>query len=144
MSAFKQHKEIIYSCLAVALLYTMFDLLGIGCPIKFLTGISCAGCGMTRAWTAVLRLEFAEAFRYHPLWWTIPLAAGIFISRKRLRKKTLNISLFIFITAFIIVYLYRMLDAGQDIVIFDPQSGFVWRTVRLVIEILRRGVYVLQ
>ena len=27
---------------------------GIGCPIKFWTGVSCPGCGMTRAWLAAL------------------------------------------------------------------------------------------
>ncbi|MDE7047571.1 MAG: DUF2752 domain-containing protein, partial [Lachnospiraceae bacterium] len=35
---------------AVLMVYGLFTVLGIGCPIKFITGISCMGCGMTRAW----------------------------------------------------------------------------------------------
>ena len=37
----------------IALFYIMLEmLLGIGCPFKFLTGISDAGCGMSRAFAA--------------------------------------------------------------------------------------------
>ena len=43
-------------------------LLDIGCPIRRLTGFPCPGCGMTRAFLAAFRLDFAEAFRLHPLW----------------------------------------------------------------------------
>ena len=35
---------------------------GIGCPVKFFTGISCPGCGMTRAWEAAFSLDFHQAF----------------------------------------------------------------------------------
>lgn len=52
---------------AVVVLYVVLENLGITCPIKFFTGISCAGCGMSRAWLSVLRLDMAGAFRYHPL-----------------------------------------------------------------------------
>ncbi len=48
-------------------------LLGIGCPIKFATGVSCPGCGMTRAWLEALQLHFDRAFAYHPLFWLVPL-----------------------------------------------------------------------
>lgn len=139
-----KYKEIICSVLAVAVLYAAFALLGIGCPIRFITGISCAGCGMTRAWEAVFRFDFADAFRFHPLWWTIPPAVCVFLSKRHIRKKTLNISLFIFITAFIIVYLYRMFTGGQDIVVFEPQNGLIWRILHAVSDMIRRGLYVLQ
>lgn len=33
-----------------------------GCPFRFFFGISCPGCGMTRALLAALRLDFAAAF----------------------------------------------------------------------------------
>lgn len=144
MSKLGKYKEITCALLAVTALYAAFAVLGIGCPIKFITGISCAGCGMTRAWAAVLKLHFADAFRFHPLWWTIPPALCIFLKRRHFRKKTLNISLFIFIAAFIIVYLYRMLAGGQDIVVFEPQKGLVWRGICSAADIIRRVIYVLQ
>ena len=143
-SRHRKYKEIVYSLTAVLLLYAAFALLGIGCPIKFLTGISCAGCGMTRAWAAVLRLDMAAAFSFHPLWWAIPPAVCIYLDKRHIRKKTLNISLFIFGTAFIIVYLYRMAAGGQDIVVFEPQNGLIWRSIRIAAEAIRRGLHVLQ
>ena len=35
---------------AIALLYLAIESLGVTCPILYLTGIACAGCGMSRAW----------------------------------------------------------------------------------------------
>ena len=46
--------------------------------------------------------------------------------------------------AFIIVYLYRMFTGGQDIVVFEPQNGLIWRIMRAVAEMIRRVIYVLQ
>ena len=44
---------------AALLLYTFV----IGrCPILWLTGVPCPGCGMTRALTHAVRLDFAGAF----------------------------------------------------------------------------------
>lgn len=44
------------------------------CPVYWLTGIPCPGCGMTRAFEALLHLDIAGAFYYHPLFWTVPPA----------------------------------------------------------------------
>ena len=49
-------------------------LLDIGCIFRLMTGIPCPGCGMTRAWLAALRLDYAAAFAYHPLFWVVPIA----------------------------------------------------------------------
>ena len=61
-------------CIALILaLYTVLAIAGIGCPIKFMTGISCPGCGMTRAWLSVLHIDFGSAFAFHPLFWILPV-----------------------------------------------------------------------
>ena len=36
------------------------------CIIKNLFGIDCAGCGATRMFGALLKLDFYQAFRYNP------------------------------------------------------------------------------
>ena len=38
------------------------------CPFKFITGIPCPACGMTRACLAVTHGDFRSSFHYHPLW----------------------------------------------------------------------------
>ena len=50
-----------------ALLYNVTGH-GIPCLLYRLTGLQCAGCGLTRALAAVSRLAFREAFTYHALW----------------------------------------------------------------------------
>lgn len=38
------------------------------CLIRFYTGLSCPGCGATRALHALLHLRLEEAWRLNPLW----------------------------------------------------------------------------
>jgi len=42
------------------------------CPFKSVLGVPCLACGMTRAFFSLLRLDFRQAFRYHPLFFTVP------------------------------------------------------------------------
>ncbi len=47
------------------------------CPIKNLFGISCPGCGLTRAFICILKLDVVSAINYNIL--SIPLFLGICI-----------------------------------------------------------------
>lgn len=54
---------------------------GIPCLIRLCTGVLCGSCGLTRAFGAVLRLDFTAAFAYNPLWpvysvWAIWIAVA--------------------------------------------------------------------
>ncbi len=46
-----------------------------GCPFYRVFGVPCPGCGLTRAWLAVLRFDFAAAFGYNFMFWSVPLLA---------------------------------------------------------------------
>ncbi|NCS93156.1 MAG: DUF2752 domain-containing protein [Leptospira sp.] len=37
------------------------------CLVKYLTGLECLGCGMTRAFWYILHGEFSEAWKMNPL-----------------------------------------------------------------------------
>ena len=52
-----------------------YNLAGFGLPCvwEITTGFQCAGCGMTRATAALLRLDFKTAFSYNAVW---PLYIG--------------------------------------------------------------------
>ena len=52
--------------------FTVMEKTGTGCVFLYFLGIPCPGCGMTRALRAVLRLDFAGAFAYNPLIFTMP------------------------------------------------------------------------
>lgn len=77
---------------------------GWGCPFRNLTGFPCPGCGMTRAWFAFLRLDILAAFRYHPMFWSVPvLLAYCFFDGQLCSKKWVNAGLLVLITLGVLV-----------------------------------------
>ena len=102
----------------------------ITCPIKFITGISCAGCGMSRAWLAFLQLDMAKAFAYHPLFWLVPITVIVLLCKSKINIKIYKIFMFTMAGAFVIVYLYRMFIGTGDIVVFEPQNNILFRIIR--------------
>ena len=63
---------IIYSAvlLLVGVAYAVFYTrtgIGIPCPLRFLTGLKCPGCGVTRMCISLLRGNFSAAWQYNPV-----------------------------------------------------------------------------
>ncbi len=96
-----------------AVLIVSFAVVFLGyytCPIRYLFGIPCPGCGMTRAYLSLLKLDFAKAFEYQSLF-PIPILAVIyFLFRKKLAfsKTTENILLYTVIGVFLLRWIIRM------------------------------------
>ena len=111
----------------VVLLYVVMEALGITCPILFVMGISCAGCGMSRAWLALLRLDVVAAFHYHPLFWLPPVCLFLFFLRRHFSDKVKKLLIAAVVVLMLAVYLARMLDPDDAIVVFEPQKGIVFR-----------------
>lgn len=128
----KEYQHMAGALFAVFFLYAIMHLAGITCPIKYVTGVSCAGCGMTRAYLALLRLDFAGAFYYHPLFWLLPVAGIIFWLRNRIPRQCYRFLFVLIILVYIIVYLYRMFCAGDTVVVFRPQEGLIFRMIGLI------------
>lgn len=112
----------------IVLFYVALESVGVTCPIKFLTGISCAGCGMSRAWLALLSGNAGAALAYHPLVLVPILAALLFLLRDRLPKKLVDAGLWGCGLLFVVVYVIRLALPG-DVVVFAPQEGAVWRLI---------------
>lgn len=123
-------KELICAVTAVVVLYTAMESIGITCPIKFITGISCAGCGMSRAWMAFLQLDIAKAFAYHPLFLLVPIAVIVLLCKSKINIKIYKIFMFTIVAAFVIVYMYRMIWGEGDIVVFKPRDSIIWRIIK--------------
>lgn len=80
---FLKHICIFGSLFLVLLLYRV---LGITCIYRFLFGIPCPTCGVTRSVLSLLKLDFTASFRYNPM--TVPLLVfGFLMIHRRLFPK---------------------------------------------------------
>ncbi len=95
--------------LAMAVYVVVLYLSPISCPVLALTGVRCLGCGMTRAWLRALELDFAGAFGYHMMFWSVPiLYIAFWTDGKLFRSKRLNVSFFLIIlVGFVINWSYH-------------------------------------
>ncbi|MBE6913072.1 MAG: DUF2752 domain-containing protein [Ruminococcaceae bacterium] len=98
------------------------------CPVYYVTGISCPGCGMTRALFALLRLDLSTALYYHPLIFfcivVLPVLLVVHIKRKRFVKKIITV---VFVVVFFATYLYRFLVLKSPVLLFTPENGIFVR-----------------
>lgn len=62
--------------IAVLLVFWTFK---VPCLYKLFFGIECIGCGMSRAYFSLLKLDFVTAFSYHPMFWSVPIAYVYFL-----------------------------------------------------------------
>ena len=122
--------EVITSVAAVVVLYVILESFGVTCPIKYITGISCAGCGMSRAWIALLHFNIHDAFMYHPLFFLPPVVVIVMLLKSKINIKIYKIFMFTIAGAFVIVYLYRMFIGDGNVVVFEPQNNIVFRIIR--------------
>lgn len=122
--------EVITSVAAVVVLYVILESFGVTCPIKYITGISCAGCGMSRAWIALLHFNIHEAFMYHPLFFLPPVVVIVMLLKSKINIKFYKIFMFTMAGAFVIVYLYRMFIGDGNVVVFEPQNNILFRIIR--------------
>lgn len=118
----------------IALFYVLIEAMGITCPILFLTGISCAGCGMSRAWISLLCGDLAGAFAFHPLFWLPVPAAALLIFRQRMPVRVFRWGIGIICALFLVVYLVRLFAMNDPVVVFQPSRGLAGRLISCVIR----------
>lgn len=98
--------------------------LDFGCIFKKLTGLSCPGCGMTRAWLSFLKGDIKMALYYHPLFWMVAVLPFMAFLRKRISDKLVNILLISCIVMLMGCYLIRLFS-GSDIVSFNSDESLI-------------------
>ena len=102
---------------AIAYCFLMNLLIGQVCPMVFLTGFPCPGCGLTRAGIALLSLDFKEAFQLNCM--IFPIAAFLLyfcICRYILQCKCRGcyVCIVLIIILLLVLYGYRMLTMFPD------------------------------
>ena len=101
------------------------------CVIRLLTGIPCPGCGLSRAYLALLHGHVVEAFYYHPLFFVVApfLLYMTFYDRlsPRVSRRTEAIVCVCLTAAFILVYIARMAWGDGSVLSVDLESGVIYR-----------------
>ena len=127
----KKHREVLCLLLCIVVYFIVTSLFDITCIIKYLSGISCPGCGMTRAVKSLIFFDFSKAFYYHPLvFLLLPIAAAFFVVRKNTKAR--NILIYIVAVIFLLVYFYRLFFTDTSIVVADISSGLFARIFSLL------------
>ena len=126
----KRLKELFTIILCIAAYSLVLILLNISCPIKYITGVSCAGCGMTRAFMSLLKGNINEAFMYHPLFWMVPIFVLIYIYRDKIPSKIFKIIVAVYIIVFIVCYIIRMLNPNDLVVICDLKQSIFYKLLK--------------
>lgn len=110
--------------------YVLISLIWIehytNCLFKMTTGLPCPGCGLTRAFLALLRFDLAASFFFNPLWpLVIIIGLVIFFGPTKLGGKFLNSKIFwtvVFILV-ITIYIYRMLTVfPSEPLTYEPRN----------------------
>lgn len=126
-------KDRLKTLIIIFVIYLPFLLLQIGCPLRFSTGITCPGCGMTRAILSAIRLHFDEAFYYHPLFWLSPLMVFLYLFEGYLKKSLVKIAWVSTILAFIITYVIRLFIIQNSVVKIDFTDGIMAKLIHHII-----------
>ena len=120
-------KELLRNLLSLILILVLYYATTwfTGCPMKYTIGIACPGCGMTRAWLAVLRLDFSTAFAYHPLFFIGPIAIFAILFHQWIDFRKWRWLGILLITLFISVYFLRLFVFPDHIVNLNFSEGLI-------------------
>lgn len=91
---------------------------------------------MTRATAAFFEGNYRAAFYYHPLFFMPYIALILYVLRNNFSKRVRKTMLIGIVVLFLAVYLYRLIFTDQNIVVFDPKSGFIYRAARFIYDLI--------
>ena len=111
--------------IGIILLVCVYIFSGIPCPIKLVTGISCGGCGMTRAVKCLLSGDFGAAFHYHPL---------VLVYKNKIGEKTFKTITRIFLLLVFAVYFIRIFNPLDEVVTADIKNGIIYKMLHYAAE----------
>jgi len=108
----------------------------ISCPFLLITGIPCPGCGLGRAFFALVSFNFKEAFNMNPTIFILPFTLWIIIFKERpLINKVYKNKYFwiILISLVLLIYVLRMIFIFPDY----PLEYFNENLINKIIDLLK-------
>ena len=133
-----KRSEMLGLAIGIAVAFILYAVIEIPCPIKYLTGISCAGCGMTRALRAFVSGDISAAFLYHPVWPIVPIGAVILpVFAATRKRRAFDVTLYTFIGILAVTYIIRIIFFRDATVSFDPSQGLIVRWLKELTYLLK-------
>lgn len=106
----KKNYIVIAIILGILFIYILLKYnIGIPCIFHKLTGFYCPGCGMTRAFISLIKLDIYQAFRYNMLVIILVPFFIIYGVNKYILKNKYKIPRFIFYILLVITILFAIL-----------------------------------
>lgn len=128
-------KDDITIILIIVIIYAVGMLFGITCPILYFTGISCPGCGMTRAWINIFDGNLQKAFIFHPLFW-MPLLVGLlWLIKNKIDKEYMKNIYRVLLSLILIVWFLRFFIENDPASQFNPKEGMIINIIESIINI---------
>lgn len=104
---------IIISCLLI--IWITYGVCGISCPVRYILGIACPTCGVTRAMIALLRGNFEGYLYYNPM--ALVLLSDVWVAIHVKFFKRFRVIMWIYLVATLtlnlIIYFVRVLNNFQ-------------------------------
>ena len=105
----------------------VFFVFRIPCLSQLLFGMSCPGCGLTRAFLAVLSGDIALSFKMHPFWIAlIPCTVAAFILHVKKKDTAFYIVVASSVAVYIGIWVVRLI-LKDPVVEFNIESGIIYR-----------------
>ena len=81
----------------------------IPCLFHEITNLYCPGCGITRMFLALFKLDFYQAFRYNPLVFILLILSIVYFLVKKIGKLNFKFPNYIYYYLLVIVIIYGIL-----------------------------------
>ena len=81
----------------------------IPCLFHEITNLYCPGCGITRMFLALFKLDFYQAFRYNPLVFILLILSIVYLLIKKIGKLNFKFPNYIYYYLLVIVIIYGIL-----------------------------------
>ena len=107
----KNIKEKVLTTTAIVAIVAAMYFLKISCIFKLIFKIPCPGCGMTRAYISLLHFDFAKAFEYNFMFWSVPILFLLYLfDGKLFKKKWINSALSgVIVFGFIVGWILKLI-----------------------------------
>ena len=103
--------KLLFTALYLGIVILLY-FLHIPCMFRHFLKIECPGCGLTRAYLALLHGDLSGAFSFHPLFWTVPILYLLILTDGKLfsRKWANTLLLGVILSGYLSLFILRLLS----------------------------------